>query len=39
MKIDLVNYIKESDKATVAYDQEWQFDDQGNLVAINSKKE
>ncbi|MGV8834781.1 acyltransferase family protein [Cellvibrio sp.] len=39
MKIDLVNYIKESDKANVAYDQEWQFDDQGNLVAITSKKE
>ena len=39
MKIDLVNFITEADKATVVYDQEWQFDDQGNLVTISAKEQ
>ncbi len=37
-KIDLVNFIAEQDKASVEYDQEWQFDDQGNLVAIQVRE-
>jgi len=36
-QVDLVNFIAESDKASVTYDQEWQFDDQGNLIAIRMK--
>ena len=35
-KVDLVNFITDADRAAVIYDQEWQFDDQGNLVAINT---
>ena len=38
-KIDLVHFIADADKASVAYDQEWQFDDQGNLLTISTKKE
>lgn len=33
-KVDLVNFIAESDRELVVYDQEWKFDDQGNLVEI-----
>ena len=33
-KVDLVNFIGESDRGSIAYDQEWKFDDQGNLVEI-----
>lgn len=33
-QVDLVNFIAESDRASVVYDQEWKFDDQGNLVDI-----
>ncbi len=36
-KIDLVQFIAEADKDQWAYDQEWQFDEQGKLVAIKSK--
>jgi peptidoglycan/LPS O-acetylase OafA/YrhL len=36
--VDLVSFIAESDKAAVTYDQEWQFDEQGNLLAIHMKK-
>ncbi len=33
-KVDLVNFIGESDRGSIPYDQEWKFDDQGNLVEI-----
>jgi hypothetical protein len=33
-KVDLVNFIGKSDRDSVEYDQEWKFDDQGNLVEI-----
>lgn len=35
--MDLVKYIAAVDIEKQVYDQEWQFDDQGNLVAINVK--
>jgi peptidoglycan/LPS O-acetylase OafA/YrhL len=38
MEIDLVNFITDADKAGVVYDQEWHFDDQGNLVLIDTLK-
>ncbi len=36
-KVDLVQFIAEADKDKWAYDQEWQFDEQGKLVAIKTK--
>jgi peptidoglycan/LPS O-acetylase OafA/YrhL len=36
-KIDLVQYISESEQNTVAADQEWQFDKDGKLVAVLKK--
>lgn len=37
-KVDLVNFIAEQEKTSVDYDQEWQFDEQGNLVAIHMQQ-
>ncbi len=36
-KIDLVQYISETDKNTLSADQEWQFDKDGKLVAVLKK--
>jgi hypothetical protein len=33
-QIDLVRFISESDRESFVYDQEWKFDDEGNLVEI-----
>lgn len=33
-KVDLVQFIAAEDKDKYTYDQEWRFDDQGNLVEI-----
>lgn len=33
-KIDLIQFISDTDKDKFVYDQEWQFDDQGNLINI-----
>lgn len=35
--LDLVKFIPEADKGEQTYDQEWEFDAQGNLVAIKPK--
>lgn len=37
-QVDLVNFIGESDRDSVAYDQEWKFDEQGNLVDIGMRQ-
>jgi len=36
--IDLVHFIAEADKENYTYDQEWKFDDQGNLVELKNLK-
>ncbi|WP_049631518.1 acyltransferase [Cellvibrio sp. pealriver] len=37
-RIDLVHFIAEADKENYTYEQEWKFDDQGNLVEIKNLK-